>query len=99
MIIWDENTHRKKICVSIGIFRFLYSGADGRIIGRFAMRCALTHGMDEELSISDHRGHRFPSVARLCAFYDIDKAEFARRMDEGWTLKEALINPCEDKDI
>ena len=60
---------------------------------------ALTHGMDEELSISDHRGHRFPSVARLCAFYDIDKAEFARRMDEGWTLKEALINPCEDKDI
>lgn len=59
---------------------------------------ALTVGKDEEFNITDHHGHTFPSIARLCAFYDMDKAEFARRMDEGWTLKEALLNPSETKE-
>ena len=44
---------------------------------------ALTVGKDEEFTITDHYRHTFPSIARLCAFYDIDKEEFARRMDEG----------------
>ena len=56
---------------------------------------ALTVGVDEKFTIEDHHGHRFHSVARLCAFYDMDKEEFCRRMDEGWTLKEALLNPGE----
>ena len=38
----------------------------------------------------DHNGNDFRSIAKMCNYYDIDKKVFKSRMDNGWTLKDAL---------
>lgn len=39
----------------------------------------------------DHLGNKFSSYSAMCKYYEIDKHEFAKRYDAGWTLRDALM--------
>ena len=59
------------------------------------MEYALTYPKNSSYVFHDHNGNDFLSIAKMCNYYDIDKAIFKKRMDNGWTLKDALTLPAE----
>ena len=44
-------------------------------------------------SCSDHLGNRYDSVSKMCAAYNIAKPCYAKRISNGWSIKDALTIP------
>ena len=69
-----------------------YDLAKHRIFDGCPLQFALEYPSGYD-AFEDHLGNIFSTYSALCKYYEIDKHEFAKRYNAGWTLKDALMLP------
>ncbi len=91
---------KAKMCEAYGIPRAVYFSRIG--LG-WSVKDALTTPIMKVPSTSiaavDHTGRKFDSVNAMCKFWKISRSTYRARIDQGWTIKDALTKPKKKTDM
>lgn len=90
----NEYDSIKEMCAAYGINHKVYWA---RIKQGWSLKDALTEEKSEVgfngIRCADHLGRKYCSISEMCRAYGADRSVYQRRIDKGWSIKDALTLP------